>query len=216
MQIRIVIADDHNVLRSGLVALLNAEPDLRVVGEATCGEQALALAAELRPDVVVMDISMPGMGGLEATRRLYAQQPSTKILIMTVHDDRQILQEAVRAGASGYILKQAVKAELFDAIRSVFRGDMYVHPSLTRTCLSFLSPAAALPARSVETLTQREQEILQFLAQGYTNTQIANQLNVSVRTVEFHRANITGKLNVRSRVELVQYAVRNGLFSAAF
>jgi two-component system, NarL family, response regulator NreC len=214
MPIRLVIADDHNVLRAGLIALLNAEPDLKVVGEAAGGERALELTAELRPDIVVMDISMPGMSGIEATRRIHEFCPFARILILTVHDDTLMLQGAIRAGASGYILKQAVKSELIDAIHCVFKGDMYIHSSLTRAFLSLLSPVTTPPAREPENLTPREREILQLLAQGYTNAQIADVLKVSVRTAEFHRGNITAKLNMHSRVELVRYALKSGLFSA--
>jgi two-component system response regulator NreC len=211
MVIRILIADDHGVLRAGLRALLKTEPELEVVGEAADGAEALRLAGALRPDIVLMDISMPDCGGIEATRRLRGLLPDVRVLILTVHDDKSMVQEAIQAGAAGYILKRAAESELVNAIQAVSRGDMYVHLPMTRA----LQPAATvLPAASevaVETLTPREIEVLRLIARGHTNRQIAGLLTLSVRTVESHRANLMDKLNLHSRVELVRYAAQHGL-----
>ena len=211
MSIRILIADDHGVLRAGLRALLNAEPGLEVVGEAADGRTALHLAAELRPDVALMDLSMPGLDGIQVTRQLKETLPGTRVLILTVHEDESLLREAIQAGASGYIIKRAVESELINAIRAVYSGDLYVHPTLTRALLRDLSPAPASDQAPTEPLTPREIDVLRLIAQGYTNRQVAEKLHVSVRTVESHRANLTGKLGIASRAELVRYAKEHNL-----
>jgi len=215
MPIQILIADDHGVLRAGLRALLSAEPEIEVVDEASNGDQALSLASELKPDVILLDISMPGLTGIEVTRRLKKMLPETRILILTVHEDESLLQEAIQAGASGYIVKRAVESELIDAIRAVWRGDLYVHPAMTRALLKEMSAPAPLSSNEapVETLTPREVEVLRLIAQGYTNRQMADMLSISVRTVESHRSNLMGKLDLHSRVELVRYARENKLIS---
>ena len=212
MPIHILIADDHGVLRAGLRALLNAEPNLEVIAEASDGNDALRLASELRPDIVLLDISMPGPSGIEVTRRLKEALPELRVLILTAHEDESMLREAVQAGAAGYIIKRAVESELINAIHAVWRGDLYVHPAMTRALLreTSLFPVSAEPA--VESLTPREIEVLRLIAKGYTNGQVAKELNLSVRTVESHRANLMGKLELRSRVELVRYAMEHGLF----
>jgi len=211
MSINILIADDHGVLRAGLRALLSAEPDLRVVDEAANGQEALRLAAELRPEVVLLDISMPEPGGIEVTRQLKKVLPEARTLILTVHEDESLLQEAIRAGAAGYIVKRAVESELIDAIRAVWRGDLYVHPAMTRALLNTLSSPPVANETPVESLTPREMEVLRLIAQGYTNRQTAETLNISIRTVESHRANLMDKLSLRSRVELVRYAKEHSL-----
>jgi two-component system, NarL family, response regulator NreC len=212
MPIQILIADDHGVLRAGLRTLLNAEPNLEVVGEASDGDTVLRLANELRPDIVLLDISMPGPGGIEVTRQLKASLPELRVLILTAHEDESMLREAVQAGAAGYIIKRAVESELINAILSVSRGDLYVHPAMTRALLKETSLFPSMPEPSVESLTPREIEVLRLIAKGYTNGQIAKELSLSVRTVESHRANLMGKLELRSRVELVRYAMEHGLF----
>jgi two-component system response regulator NreC len=206
MSIRILIADDHGVLRAGLRSLLNAEPDLEVVGEVGDGEEALRLTRALQPDIVLMDVSMPGCGGIEATRQLKEIAPGVRVLILTVHEDTSLLQQAIQEGASGYILKRAAESELVNAIRAVYRGDLYIHPALTRALLSGTSLMPADEQVSVGVLSPREVEVLRLIAQGYTNRQIADLLTISVRTVESHRANLMSKLNLHSRVELVRYA----------
>jgi len=212
MPIQILIADDHGVLRAGLRTLLNAEPNLEVIGEASDGNDVLRLASELHPDIVLLDISMPGPGGIEVTRRLKEALPELRVLILTAHEDESLLREAVQAGAAGYIIKRAVESELINAIHSVWRGDLYVHPAMTRALLKETSLFPSMPEPSVESLTPREIEVLRLIAKGYTNGQIAKELSLSVRTVESHRANLMGKLELRSRVELVRYAMEHGLF----
>lgn len=210
MPIRILIADDHGVLRAGLRALLNAETGMQVVGEAADGQETLRLADQLRPDIVLLDISMPGPGGIEITRRL---KEKTRTLILTVHEDESLLREAIRAGAGGYITKRAIESELINAIHAVQRGDLYVHPAMTRALLQHTSPTPTSHASQIEPLTPRETQVLQLIAQGYTNRQTAEVLSISARTVESHRANLMDKLGLRGRVDLVRYAQKHGLLA---
>ena len=212
MPIRILIADDHGVIRAGLRALLEDIPDITVVGEASDGGEALAKAVELKPDILLMDLSMPNMGGIEATRQLSQSEPKVRVLILTVHEEESLLKEVIRTGAAGYIVKRAAQEDLLHAIRVVARGDLYIHPTMTRALFN----DASVPPKSseIETLTLREIEVLQLLAKGYTNRQIAEHLSLSPRTVEGHRSNVSGKLGLRSRVELVEYAEKHGLLRA--
>ncbi len=210
MPLRVLIADDHGVLRAGLRALLKTEEDLQVVDEAADGDTALRLASRLRPDIVLLDLSMPGPGGIEVTRKLKEMLPATRVLILTVHEDETLLREALNAGASGYIIKRAVESELINAIHAVSRGEIYVHPAMTKWLLKEPAPAAP-KRRDPAALTPREIEVLRLIVQGHTNSQIAEVLRLSVRTIESHRANLMGKLGLQSRVELVRYAVKNKL-----
>ena len=211
MAIRIVIADDHRILRAGLITLLSADPNLQVVGEATNGDEALATARKLRPDIIMMDIGMPGNETLEATRQVIASVPETRVLMLTMHEDTSLLQECLRAGVYGYIIKRAAESELMDAIYAIHRGIIYIHPSLMPSLVA--GPQKTTPAGSshVETLTAREIDVLKMIVQGHTNRQIAEELNLSVRTVETHRSNIMDKLNLHSRVDLVRYAYKHKL-----
>ncbi len=211
MTMRILIADDHGVLRAGLRALLNAEVDMQVIGEAADGEEALRQAVELTPDVVLLDISMPGPGGIQVTRQLKEALPQAHVLILTVHDDENLLHEAIRAGASGYITKRAIDSELIHAIHAVCRGDLYVHPAMIRALLR--EPAARESSSKDEPLTPRETQVLRLLAQGYTNRQVAETLGIGVRTVETHRANLLAKLKLHGRTELVRYAREHSLLN---
>lgn len=211
MPIRILIADDHGVLRAGLRAVLNAEPDMTVVAEAGDGPTALRLATELCPDILLLDISMPGMNGVEVTRQLKKAQPDVRALILTLHEDEGLLQEAIQAGASGYIVKRAVESELISAIQAVYRGDIYIHPAMTRALLKDVSPSLVTDKEPTEPLSPREVEVLRLVADGHTNRQVAEMLHVSVRTVESHRANLMGKLNLSSPAQLVRYALEHGL-----
>jgi len=210
MPIRIIVADDHGVLRAGLRAVLSAEPDMVVVGEAGDGPTALRLATELCPDILLLDISMPGMNGVEVTRQLKKAQPDVHALILTLHEDEGLLQEAIRAGASGYIVKRAVESELISAIQAVYRGDIYIHPAMTRALLKDVSPSLVTEEETTEPLSPREVEVLRLVAEGHTNRQIAEMLHVSVRTVESHRANLMGKLELSSPAQLVRYALEHG------
>ena len=213
MPIRILIADDHSLIRTGLRTILKSQPDLEVVGEAADALEAIQLTKELKPDILLTDISMPGLtgGGIEVTRRLRALALEVAVLILTVHEDETLLREAIQAGASGYLIKRAAEVELISAVQAVAHGDMYIHPAMTRALLSGLASTQAVRQNAVESLTQREIDVLRLLAKGYTNRQIADTLNVSVRTVEGHRANLMDKLNVHSRVELTSYAEEMGL-----
>jgi two-component system, NarL family, response regulator NreC len=211
MPIRILIADDHGIVRAGLRSLLNAEPDFEVVGEAEDGAQALQLAAQLHPDLVLLDIHMPNHDGIETLPHMKQRFPDLHVLMLTVHEDEGLLRKAIRAGASGYVIKRAAESELISAVRTVCRGDIYIHPAMTRALLRDLVPTQ--PARPAEqnTLTHREAEVLRLIARGYTNNQIAELLKISPRTVEGHRANLMDKLDLHSRVELMEYAEQHGL-----
>ena len=213
MATRVLIADDHAVVRSGLRVLLGADPDLEVVGEAGTGEEALRFAEELRPDLVLLDISMPGENGIETVRRLKAKLPALVVLFLTMHEEENMLLEALRAGGDGYVVKRADETEILQAIRTVRRGDVYVHPAMTRALLGHTETTETTAHRQepVEPLTHREIDVLRLLVRGNTNRQIAELLALSIRTVESHRANLMGKLGLSSRVELVTYAEEHGL-----
>ncbi len=211
MSIRTLIVDDHGLLRAALRTILQAEPDIEVVDEAKNGTEALQLADHQKPDVMVLDLSMPDLGGVEVTRQLRSLLPDLKILILTVHKDNGLLREAIRAGANGYILKQAVESELIEAIHAVWRGDLYVHPTMTQALLKALSQAPNGQDPPIDILTPRELEVLRHIVQGYTNRQMARKLSISIRTVESHRGNLMNKLEMRSRVDLVRYATEHNL-----
>ena len=212
MPIRLLVADDHGLLRAGLIALLNAETGMVVVGEAEDEHSAVTLTVDKKPDIVLMDISMPDSGGIQATRRIKQLVPEARILILTVHEDKGLMQEALRAGAMGYILKRAIKSELVNAIHAVLRDELYIHPAMARL-LFMESPSPQLQETRLipEELTFREIEVLRLIARGYTNSQAAEKLHISVRTVEYHRSNLTAKLDLRSRSELMRYAEEKGL-----
>ena len=214
MTIRILIADDHGVIRAGLQALFNADTDLEVVGEAADSHTTLRLAQTLQPDVFLIDLSMPSLSGIELTQRLKEVQPNAHVLILTAHEDDGLLRETIEAGASGYIVKRAIGSELVDAIRTVHLGNIYVHPTMTRALLKDFYPEPSSEESTgslIDTLTPRESEVLRYIAQGYTNRQIATTLGISVRTVEGHRANLVDKLGLQSRVDLMRYAKDYGL-----
>jgi two-component system, NarL family, response regulator NreC len=211
MSIRILIADDHGVMRAGLRAVLEDEPDLQIVGEATNGEEALHLASQLQPDIILLDIGMPGIDGIEVTRRLRRLAPQTQALILTVYEDERLLSEAIQAGASGYVIKRALEEELLSAIRAVSRGDMYIHPAITRLLVKGINPITESKKSALGSLTPREQEVMGYIVRGYTNRQIAETMVISVRTVEGHRASLFSKLGIKTRVELVELAERYGL-----
>ena len=211
MSIRILIGDDHGVMRAGLRAMLEGEPAVEVVGEAADGEAVMYLAGELLPDIVLLDIGMPGLDGIEVTRRLSKLLPQIQVLILTVYEDESLLREAIRAGASGYVVKRAAEEELIAAIQAVSRGDMYIHPALTRLLVKDLSPSINPKKGALETLTPRESEVMGYIVRGYTNRQIAETLFISMRTVEGHRASLLGKLGLKNRVELVAFSEKNRL-----
>jgi two-component system response regulator NreC len=212
-KIKLVLADDHAVVRSGLRMLLQAQPDMEIVGEAESGTQALAQVRRLQPDVILMDIQMPGMNGIEATRQIKEAFAETAVLALTMHEDDQYFFEMLQAGASGYLPKRAAPDELVRAIRTVSRGEVFLYPSLaTRLVQSYLKGDGGGDAVAlVSDLTPREQEVLVLIAEGLTNPEIADKLVISVKTVDRHRENIMRKLNLHSRIELVKYALRHGL-----
>jgi DNA-binding NarL/FixJ family response regulator len=209
--IRILLVDDHAILREGLRALLSYYPDVEVVGEAEDGAQAIACVQRLSPDIVLMDIAMPGMNGLEATRRIHQGYPDTRVLILTQYEDQPYVLPLLRAGASGYVLKRALGADLINAVRLVARGESFLYPSVAKTVLEQLRQPEEAFTQADKALTPREQEILRRVAHGDTSRQIAVELNISVKTVEWHRGNLMSKLEVRSVAELVRYAIQHGL-----
>ncbi len=208
---RVLIADDHAIVRAGLRALIHAETGMELVGEAAGGYEAIELVEKNQPDVLVLDLSMPDLDGISVTRILKQKYSELRILILTLHEDKALLKEAIKAGAAGYILKRAAESELVSAIQTVLRGELYVDPSMVRTLLGEPRRAAPKPPASVEALTPREIEILKLIVEGNTNRQIGEQLKISFRTVEGHRANIADKLGLHSRVELVRYARDHGM-----
>jgi len=211
MSIRILIADDHGVMRAGLRALLEVEPDVEVVGEAASGEDALHLAGKLAPDLVLLDIGLPGIDGIETTRRLGKLSSHIRVIILSVYEDESLLREAIKAGAAGYVIKRAAEEELIAAIRAVSRGDMYIHPAITRLLVKDLSPTVESKQGALDTLTPREMEVMKYIIRGFTNRQVAEALFISIRTVEGHRASLFSKLGLKNRVELVEFAEKNGL-----
>lgn len=210
-KLRIVLADDHKVMRKGLRLLLGEQADMLVVGEADNGREAIRLACELQPDVVVMDVSMPDLNGLKATGKLKALSPDIKILTLTRHTDGGYLQQLLEAGASGYVLKKSAPEELARAIRAVAAGQTYLDPAITE---GFVSGAvgkrtARGPAAKKE-LSPREEEVLRLIAWGYLSKEVAARLNISVKTAEAHKANAMQKLGMKSRIDIVRYALLQG------
>lgn len=209
-KLRVLLAEDHNVVRAGLRALIDAQPDMEVVAEAADGEAACRHAAEFRPDVVVMDVSMPVMGGVAATERIRREQSATRVLALTVHEDRSYLQRLLQAGVSGYVLKRAAADDLIHAIRTVARGGTYLDPGLTGKVLDGLVGRASHAGSAGGALTDREEEVLRLIARGHTNREIAERLDVSVKTVETHKARAMEKLELESRADIVAHAIRSG------
>lgn len=212
--ITLLLADDHSVLRAGLKLLLESQSNFQVVGEAASGLEALSLTEKLQPDLLLLDLSMPGLGGLDALPALRKTAPQTKILILTMHDDPQYLRTALKNGASGYVLKKAADSELISAIRAVLRGEIYVHPSMTRVLLEDMLPHAETTAPDAwHTLSEREQSVLRLVALGHTSAEIAETLSLSAKTVETYRARGMEKLGLNNRAALVRFALRKGLIS---
>ena len=209
MTIRVLVVDDHAVVRAGLRRILDAEDDVETVGEAPDGERAVFEAMQLQPDVVLMDVVMPGKSGIEATRAVLQAVPVTKVLVLSMQDDPRYVREAFDAGASGYVMKEAADDEVVDAIRAVAAGQRYLHPTLGARLLAAESEERRRAAE--DPLSEREREVLRLLALGHTNHEIAKLLYISVRTAETHRAHIMRKLDLSSRAELVRYALAEGL-----
>lgn len=213
---RIVIADDHSIVREGVKMILASQRDFDIVGEAATGEEALALIEKLKPDVVVMDISMPGIGGIEATAQIKQTHPKINVLALTMHEDEHYVFRLLRAGASGYVLKRAAATDLVAAVRAASRGEAFLYPSVARDVIAdYLRRVEAGEEKErYDGLTTREREILTMIAQGLSNQEIAKKLYISIKTVQTHRAHILEKLGLHDRTELVRYAIRKGLIEA--
>jgi DNA-binding NarL/FixJ family response regulator len=214
-QIRILLADDHNVMRRGLRLLLESQPDFKVVAEAADGRQAVEQAEAQKPDVVVLDIAMPNLSGIEAAQRILASSPSTSVVVLSMHSDEGYVLRALKAGAKGYLLKDSAEGDLIEAIRAVSRGKTFFSPEISRMLVE--DYVRELRMRGVEDsyelLTPREREVLQMIAEGRSNKEVATALNISLYTVETHRRNLQDKLNLHSLAELILYAVRKRLIS---
>jgi DNA-binding NarL/FixJ family response regulator len=212
-KISVLLVDDHTIVRKGLRSLLDAEADIQVIGEAEDGREAVEKVGRLRPQVVVMDITMPGLNGLEATRQIKERFPQVQVVVLTMHTAEEYIFQILRAGTSGYVVKRAAPSELISAVRAAYRGESFLSPSVSKTVIEeYLRKAEALAGEnSYETLTPREREVLQLLAEGHSNRRIAELLCLSVKTVQSHRANLMRKLDIHSTAELTQYAIRKGV-----
>jgi two-component system, NarL family, response regulator NreC len=215
METKVLLADDHAILREGLRMVLDAQPQIAVVGEAEDGRQAVEMSEQLRPDVVVMDIAMPNLNGLEATRQIKRRFPEIRVVILTMHENHQYLMQIVKAGATGAVLKRSAGTELLTAIRAASHGESYFSPSIAKMMLE--DYRVRLDRDHVddpEVLTEREREVLQLVAEGRSNQEIADALVVSIKTVQTHRAHIMEKLDMHDRTELVKYAIRTGMVTS--
>lgn len=212
-RMRVLIADDHTIVRHGLRAILNAEPDMDVVGEAADGREVLKKVAALRPDIVVLDISMPKMNGLEVTQRLVKDAPNTRVIALTMHSSEEYVYSLLKAGASGYLLKESAASELVEALRLVRRGGIYLHPSISMKVVNeyLKGPDPAYRIASRDGLSGREYEVLRLIAEGRTSKEIAARLARSVKTIEAHRTSIMGKLRIHNVAGLTRYAIRHGI-----
>lgn len=214
MTIKIIIADDHKIVRAGLEMMINDQEDMTVIGTASDGQEAYQKAIELKPDVVLMDLNMPpGENGLIATKKLKEAAPDIKVLILTMHDDKEYIFRVLQAGASGYVLKSAEDLDLIQAIRTVYQDEAYLYPKATKLLIEDYMEKVAKGEQDdpFDTLTPREQEVLSYFAKGYTNKEIGEKLYVSVKTIESHKSKIMDKLGIRTRPELVKYALKHGL-----
>ncbi|MEW9031995.1 MAG: response regulator transcription factor [Planifilum fimeticola] len=213
MPIKVLLVDDHAVLRDGLSSLISLEPDMEVVGEARDGEEAIKLVESTRPDVVLMDINMPGMSGVEAIRRIHSKHPQVAVLVLTMYDRDEYLYESIRAGATGYLLKDAPSGDVIAAVRSAHRGESTLHPVMARKLLNNLSGGERRMERGGgdDFLTPRELDVLQWMVKGLSNKEIAEQLFISDKTVKIHVSNIFKKLGVKSRSQAIIYAIQHEL-----
>jgi len=210
--IQILIVDDHDLVREGLRALLEQDPSFQIVGETGDGQEAIRLATRLKPNVVLMDVSLPGgMGGLEATETIVADCPEVKVIILTQYENREYIKRAIRIGARGYLLKRSVSAQLKEAIRAVARGERYLHPLAAGELVDLVTSGKSLEEDDYERLTPREKQVFKLLAEGKTSRDISKYLSISLKTAMTHRTNIMAKLNVHSRTELVRYAIRKAI-----
>jgi DNA-binding NarL/FixJ family response regulator len=214
-KIRVLVTDDHAIVRDGISALLALTGDIEVVGEATNGREALEVVSKLAPDIVIMDMAMPLMDGLEATRRIHKDSPATKVIVLTQYQDKEYVLPVIEAGASGFISKAAAASELTSAIRSVYRGDSFLSPSIAKVLVDDYRQIAGAgkSKNAAEELTNREREILKLLVEGYSTREIARMLVISPKTVERHKTSLMGKLDIHNRLDLFKYALRKGIIT---
>jgi len=214
-KIRVLVVDDHTIVRDGICALLGLAGDIEVIGEAANGKEALEIVRELMPDVVLMDIAMPIMDGLEATRRIHKEFPKTKVLVLTQYDEKDYIFSIIEVGAQGFITKMAASSELAAGIRAVHRGDSFLSPSAARFLVEDYQQGVSVRKNHdpYEQLTNREREVLKLLAEGYTTQEIANMLVISIKTVEGHKTSLMAKLDIHNRIELVKYTLRKGIIT---
>ena len=214
MTIRVILADDHRILREGLKTMLETQPDVEVIGEAENGRDARDLAGELAPDIVIMDIGMPGLNGVEATRQIVSRFPGVRVLALSMHSDKRFVSEVLRAGACGYLLKDSAFEELARALEAVARGQTYLSPAISGLVIDgFVSRSRSDSHGAADLLTPREREVLQLIAEGASTKDVANHLHISAKTASTHRQHIMGKLDMHSVSELTKYAIREGLTS---
>jgi DNA-binding NarL/FixJ family response regulator len=208
-KIRVLLADDHTILRDGIRALLEDQQDIEVIGEAEDGQSAVKMAAQLDPDIVIMDIAMPLLNGLEATRHIRRDSPQVKVLILTMHENEEYIRQVLAAGAFGYVLKDAAARDLMGAIRAVYNGEAVLSPAVTRLVIEdYLRWGDIQPMDASNELTSREREVLQLIAEGYTNKEIAEILCLSIKTIQSHRTNLMSKLDLHDRGDLIKYAIQ--------
>ena len=214
-KIRVLLVEDHTIVRKGLRSLLDGEAGIEVIGEAEDGREAVEKVQQLLPDVVLMDIAMPGLNGLEATRQIKKRFPEVQVLILTMHANEEYIFQILRAGASGYVVKQVAPTELISAIRAAYRGESFLSPSISKKVIQeYIRQAEAMgEENSYDRLTDREREVLQLIAEGHSNREIAELLHISAKTVQTHRAHLMDKLDIHSTAELTQYAIRKGVIS---
>ncbi|MGE5263872.1 MAG: response regulator [Acidobacteriota bacterium] len=212
-KIRVLICDDHTILREGIRLLLNSQPDIEVVAEAVDGREAVDKAREVKPDIILMDIAMPLLNGLEATKQIRRDNPNARVLVLTMYESDEYVSQMLEAGAAGYVLKKVAGSELVYAIHSVYNGEAFLYPSITKRLVEDYLRRVELGQErdSFDGLTDREREVLQLIAEGHTNKEIADLLNLSVRTVQNHRAHIMEKLGMHDRGELIKYAIQKGI-----
>lgn len=210
-QIRVLVVDDHNIVRDGIRMVLEAQPDLTVIGEAADGRQALERVRQLQPDIVLMDLAMPVMGGLEATRLIKTEHPNVQVLILTMQEGEEYFFRVLSAGASGYVLKGARSSELIAAVHSIYEGGVFLYPTMAKKLVGDYLQRKGEEAPAYDGLSARELEVLRWIAEGKTNQEIAELLVLSINTVQTHRSHIMEKLQLHNRAELIRYAIRKGL-----
>jgi DNA-binding NarL/FixJ family response regulator len=211
--IRIVLVDDHDLVREGIRAILERDPAFEIVGEAGDGQEAIRLVGQLQPDVVLMDINLPGLGGLEAAEAIVADCPGVKILVLTQFENREYVRRAIRVGAHGYLVKSSLSSQLKDAIHSVHRGERYLHPAAAAELVDLVATGRSLEEDDYDRLTRREKQVFKLLAEGKTSREIAKYLSISLKTAMTHRTHLMGKLELHSRAELIRYAIRKSIIT---